>query len=134
MNKKTVIEIYAAAVCFFSAAAAIVSLIGALNGALSFAAPEFFMRGEVYGAHQTNRAFVRWLAREDRRRGAEETGLDLPESEEEIAALRRESFAAEIAAKKHNAAGGLASSLIAALLCGALFWPHWRRMHKRTEE
>ncbi|MGI9306902.1 MAG: hypothetical protein ACR2P5_06320 [Gammaproteobacteria bacterium] len=136
MSKRTVLQIYAAAVCFFSAAAGVVSLINMSHGALSLAAPEFFMRGEIYGAHQTNRAFVRWHAREDRLwgRDAENAAQRLPENEKELTALRAESFAAAIATERHNAAGSLANSFIAALLCAALFFPHWRQMQKRAEE
>ena len=137
MSKKTIVQIYAAAVCFFSAAAGIISFIGAVHGALSFFAPQFFMSGEIHGAHQNNRAYIRWQTREDRRwgRGAENNNAPpLPEDEEELTVLRAESFAAEIAAEKHNAARSLINSLIAALLCGALFLPHWRQMQKRAEE
>lgn len=133
MSKKTVLQIYAAAVCFFSAAAGVISLVGAVHGVLSFSAPEFFMSGEVYGAHQNNRAYVRWLSREERRWSGKPSAPELPEEEEELTALREESFAAKIAEKRHNAARSLVHSLIAVLFCAALFFPHWRLMQRREE-
>ena len=133
MKQFLVIKIYAAAVCFFSAAAGIISLISVADGVLSYAAPTFFMSGDIYNGHLNNRAYVRWHARESNRWGEAEP-QPLPSDEKELTILREESLSAAIAAEKHNAAASIVRSIIAALLCAALFFPHWRQMKKIPKE
>ena len=156
MKKMNTLQFYAAAVCFFSAAVLTIGGGSAVYSVVKIISPEMAIRGNDFNAHQNNRSFAQWYENRNRYMmpsyippavadELQDKGIDgipqsggsatkLPDNEEELTALRKESYAGLVAAKKHDAKMGLIETLITVLLAAFLFVIHWKMLKKSQND
>lgn len=122
--KKTILEIYALAVCFMTVTCFVIVLGIAAYSLLAVAKPEFTIDSWQYSAHQTNDAFWNdgctgrtFCAPQDKK--AERP----PESE--LTRRREESLARILANEQRDSAQLLVKCLIVILIDAATFLLHW---------
>jgi hypothetical protein len=121
--KKTVLEIYALAVCFVTVVCFVVSLGIASYAALGLVAPEFTMNSMTYSQHQTNDAF--WSnPMPGRFRGPEEKPKDRP-NESDLTRQRQESYARSVATEQRDSAQTLVKTMIIVTIDMVVFMFHW---------
>lgn len=123
--KKTAVEVYALAVCFFAAAVFAVSAAAAVWDVVEWAAPEFAMDGRDYECHQSDDAFQSCYERGDIGFYRRETPAPLPDGAA-LTTTREESFSRQINAGRRNAIKDLAQKGILCVMMMILFAAHWR--------
>ena len=121
--KKTALEVYALAVCFFAAAVFAVVLAAAVWDGVEWVAPEFAMNGRDYECHQTNAAF-RDCRAEYRAYPSGAQPAPLPQGAA-LTQMREQSYRRQINAERRSAQQGLAQKTIVAIVMLALFMAHW---------
>jgi hypothetical protein len=118
--KKTVLEIYALAVCFVTVVCFVVALGMALYSLVGIVNPEFTMDSWKYEQHQSNDAFL------DSPMGRGCCAEKKPRpSEPELTRLRTESYARAIAAERRANFQTLVKTLIVMLIDVLVFLGHW---------
>ena len=127
--KKTVVEIYALAVCFVTVVCFVVSMGFGSYGVIGMVSPEFTMSSLTYTQHQTNDAF--WSAPSGwsgpigaRFRGPGETLKERP-SEPELTKQREESYARALASERRDNAQVAVKALIVIVIDLVVFLCHW---------
>ena len=123
--KKSILEVYALAVCFFTVACFVVALGIGLYSLVQIANPEFTLDSEQYNRHQTNDAF--WNSNPIFAPSLDGDGKQKarpPESE--LTKQRLESYELAIKAEKRNGSQSLVKTLIVVLIDIAVFYAHWR--------
>jgi hypothetical protein len=118
--KKTVLEIYALAVCFVSVVCFVVALGMALYSLVGIANPEFTLDSWKYEQHQSNDAFFNSPVG----RGCCDEKRVRP-SEPELTRLRTESYAVAIAAERRENVQTLVKTLIVMAIDVLVFLGHW---------
>jgi len=121
--KRTLLEIYALAVCFFAVACFVIVLgMAAWNG-IALSAPGFTLSSYVWGHHQSDQAFRDYLAGQHRH--ADEKDYVPPEGTA-LTQARERSLALEIQSERRSAFQGLVRYVIILFIDAALFAVHWR--------
>lgn len=121
--KKSLLEIYALAVCFVTIICFAVSLGVGLYDVLEMSAPKFTLKSSDFEKHQTNEAFTRGWNEERRKKY----------TEEEIANLREASYQVALAKEKRDAVQSLIRIIIIMLIDIVIFVIHWK-IAKRARE
>lgn len=129
MRKKTVVEIYALAVCFLMVAAFTVSLGLAVWNVVQMNAPDFTMSTHQYERFQSDAAYRDYLlgARapwEQKPPARTREVLDM--SEDELRREREQRYAEALLLEQRDGVQGLVRNLIAIAVAVALFLLHWR--------
>ncbi|MGR8978907.1 MAG: hypothetical protein ACU84H_02280 [Gammaproteobacteria bacterium] len=128
--RKTIIEIYALAVCFFSVACLVITLGIALYDLVGIAAPAFTLDTRDYERHQSDQAFlesggttthivrVEGGERREEIRSATDSA-NLPKK-------REESFQRALKTEQRSAGQSLVRSTIIMIIASIVFMIHWR--------
>ena len=113
--KKTLLEIYALAVCFVAIICAAIMLgIGAYD-VVEMSKPEMTLRSWDYQRYQTNEGFTRdWPA-----------GKEIPD-DAKVTALRQEGYRVAVKAEQRDAVQSMVRVFIILLIDGLIFFAHWR--------
>jgi hypothetical protein len=118
--RKTILEIYALAVCFVAVVCFVVALGMALYSLVGIANPEFTLDSWKYEQHQTNDTFFNGphgrVSPDEKR---------VRPSAPELTRLRTESYAAAIAAERRENVQTLVKTLIVMAIDVLVFLGHW---------
>lgn len=120
--KKSLLEIYALAVCFVTIICFAVVLGVGMYDFLEMAKPEMTLKSYQYQKHQTNEAFTRSWSKKKRR-----------PSEEEITKMREKSYSVALEAERRDAVQSFIRVLIIMIIDLVIFLVHWR-LGKRARE
>lgn len=114
--KKTILEVYALAVCFVTVVCAVVALgIGAYD-LLEITNPEFTLSAHQYERHQTNEAFFTRECKDETRE----------KSEDEKTQQRLGSYERALKAESRDAVQSFVKVLIVLAIDILVFLIHWR--------
>jgi len=120
--KKTALEIYALAVCFFTVVCFAISLGIAMYDAVELSSPEFALSSWEYERHQSNEAFKQ-------RRfgcGSDDKENDLEKlSEDELTKRREQSYTLALKNERHDAVQSLVQTGIIMFIDAFIFLVHW---------
>lgn len=122
--KKSILEIYALAVCFVTVVCFVIAFGIATYAAIGIANPEFTLDSWTYGQHQTNDAFwngcagARYCGPDDKKRARP--------SEAELSTQREDSYVRAIANERRNSSQTVVRSIIVILIDLVVFGLHWR--------
>ena len=122
--KKSVLEIYALAVCFFTVACFVIVTGMAIWEVVRLSAPEFTLSSFLWQQHQTDDAFKTKLVNEHRYVAEKHTYT--PPEGTELTKARETSFAQAIASERRTASQDLIRNLIILLIDGLVFVVHWK--------
>lgn len=120
--KKSILEIYALAVCFFCVSGFVLSLAIAAYHVIAITRPEFTINSLPYMKHQSNDAYWR-EALLVRYYKPGETRKDRP-SETELTKEREESFTRELNVERRNSSQTLVKCVVVMLVNLLCFVPH----------
>jgi hypothetical protein len=123
--KKSILEIYALAVCFFTVVCFVVALGIAAYSMLAIAKPEFTIDSWQYLRHQTNDAYWNGHSGGGPYFGPSEKNRERP-SEPELTKEREESFARSLSNEQRSGSQTLVKCLIVMLIDATVFVLHWR--------
>ena len=124
MVKKTILEIYSLAVCFFTVACAVIALGMALWNMIQIIAPEFTIRSHDYKCHVSDEAYRRCFEQSHeylRKDGP----LPFPEGEA-LTNRRQQDYALLIHTERRDALQGIVQKTIIIFLDLLVFIVHWR--------
>jgi len=120
--KKSLLEIYALAVCFVTVVCFVIALGIGLYDLVELAYPEFSLSSYEYERHQSDEAFMRRWPKDKKR-----------PPEGEITKLREESYQTELRKEQRSAMQSLVQILIVLVIDVVVFFVHWR-LAKRARE
>lgn len=128
--RRTLVEIYALAVCFFSVACFVITLGIALYDLVEIATPAFTLDAREYERHQSDQAFLQsggTTTRIVRVEGGEriEETRPAPDSTD-LTKKREESFQRALAAERRGAGQSLVRAGIILLISCLVFMLHWQ--------
>lgn len=126
--KKSILEIYALAVCFATIVCFVVALGIALYDVIQIARPEFTLSSHVYNRHQSNDAFWNSSSQYDSR----EKDKKRP-PEKELTNRRMESYQQALQSERRDAFQGITKATIVIFIDIVFFIIHWR-IAKRARE
>jgi hypothetical protein len=125
--KKSLLEIYALAVCFVAAITALVGLISFANAGLVLAAPGVMMT--VPPNLENNDAF--WMSE---RTFDPATKAYVPRpAEDKLTAMRQTRLDQQAASERRTALRTLIRMIVLSLIAGAFFFFHWRIARQERE-
>jgi len=122
--KKSLLEIYALAVCFFTVACLVVVLGMAMWDGIQVATPDFTMYSANWIKHQTDDAFREALIAEHRYR--DEKSTYTPPTGADLTRAREESYARALLAERRDGFRELVRSLIILVIDMLVFLMHWK--------
>lgn len=122
--KRSILEIYALAVCFFTVACFVIVLGMAVWNFVAISTPEFALNNIVWEQHQSDEAFKARLLLEHRY-GSDKNTYTAPEGAA-LTAARDLSLSRAIASQRHGAIQDLVRNLIILLIDGIVFFIHWK--------
>ncbi|MDD4962352.1 MAG: hypothetical protein PHI11_00385 [Gallionella sp.] len=122
--KKTILEIYALAVCFVSIICFVVCLGVAGYSLVQIAKPDFTMRSYDFDNYQSNDTY--WKMKEGRGSCSKEDKSTIRPSESELTKQRTEAFSLEKASEQRDGEQTLVKTLIVILVDALAFLIHWR--------
>jgi hypothetical protein len=121
--KRSLLELYALAVCFFTVICLVIALGVGLYDLVQIAQPEFTISAQTYERHQSNeafasRAFISLI----------EPQTVPPEgaSQDEITSLRQDSYQAVLRMERRQASQSATLVAIVLAIDIAIFYFHWR--------
>jgi hypothetical protein len=121
--KKTVLEIYALAVCFVTVVCFVIALGIAAYGVVGITSPDFTMSSWMYTQHQSNDAF--WNSPGGSRgRGSEDKSKERP-NEPELTKLREASYDRALASERRDSFQSVTKSSIVIFIDVVVFFLHW---------
>lgn len=122
--KKSVLEIYALAVCFVTVVCLAIALGIAGYGVIGIINPDFTLSSWVYTQHQTNDAF--WISPGSQRirSGVEEKPKERP-NEAEVTKLRLASYERALTTERRDNFQSVTKSFIVVVIDIAVFFFHW---------
>lgn len=113
--KKSLLEIYALAVCFVTIICFAVVLGIGLYDVLEMSNPEMTLKSYQYQKHQSNEAFIRnWSKKKEKR------------SDSEITEIREKSYSVALKAEQRDAIQSFIRVLIIMLINVIIFLIHWK--------
>ena len=113
--KKSLLEIYALAICFVTIICFAVVLGIGLYDVLEMSNPEMTIKSYQYQKHQSNEAFTRNRSKQKEKR-----------SETEITETREKSYSVALKAEQRDAIQSFIRVLIIMLINFIIFLVHWR--------
>ncbi len=119
--KKSILEIYALAVCFATTVCFVIALGIALYSVIQIMNPEFTLGSYEYNRHQSNVAF--WKSC-DKRYGSNKEEKKRP-SEAELTKQRLESYRTTLKSEQRDAFQTLTKSSIVIIIDVIFFLAHW---------
>ncbi len=129
--KKTILEIYALAVCFFTIACFVITLGLLIWNFVEVATPEFTISSRDYECHQTDGAYKDCFSGQ-----YQYTKSENPEifpSGEELTKSRKSAYAQVIKSEQRNATQGIVQKLIIIIIDLLVFFAHWVLARKARE-
>ena len=120
--KKSLLEIYALAVCFVTVVCFVIALGIGVYDLVELAYPEFSLSSYEYERHQSDEAFMRHWAKDKKR-----------PAEGEVTKLREESFRTELRKEQRSAMQSLVQILIVLAIDVVVFFVHWRLAQRGRE-
>ncbi len=123
--KKSLLEIYALAVCFATIVCFVISLGFGIYDVVEMLKPEFTMNSYEYSRHQTNDAF--W-----KKKCSNDNEQPRP-NEDELTKQRGESFQRAIKAEQRDAFQSLTQILIILVINAFVFVIHWKIARRARE-
>lgn len=114
--KKSIIEIYALAICFVTVVCLVIALGVGIYDLVEIGNPEFTISSYEYKRHQSNESFIRKDCEKDK---------EIP-SDEEITRQRLESYQHTLSIEQRNAFQSLTLVIIIVILGIIVFFIHWR--------
>lgn len=128
--KKSVLEIYALAVCFMGVVALVISLgIGIFNS-VSILFPDFTVDQWQYEQHQSNDKF--WQNHPTRYPPEKNGELGEKPPEDELTKMRNNSYELVLKNEQRSGAQTLVKSIIFFLISSVVFFIHWRIYKKNA--
>ena len=128
--KKTILEVYALAVCFFAVACFVVTLGIALYDIVQIIDPEFTLNRYQYERYQSNDAF---RAAPGALHGQDEKERKAL-SEEDITRRREAGYAQALRAERHDGKQSLLRMAIIMLVDAGAFLIHWQIAQKARRD
>ena len=119
--KKSILEVYALAVCFATIVCFVISLGVAIYDIVRIANPEFTLSSHEYNRHQSNDAF--WDSYKSRYDNKDKE-LNRP-IEEDLTKQRTASYQQEIKSEKRNGYQSITISSIVLIIDIVVFLIHW---------
>ena len=129
--KKSILEIYALAVCFVALVCFVIALGIGVYDLVQIANPEFTINAYEYERHQSNEAFRRSSGRELRGIARGVPVGPTERSEEELTREREESYQSALRSEQRRAGQSLTMMAIVLLIDVLVFVPHWLLTRKR---
>jgi hypothetical protein len=127
--KKSLLEIYALAVCFATIVCFVISLGVAIYSIVEIINPKFTMNSYEYKRYQSNDAY--WLSRVDDYRNKEKD-MQRP-SEDELTKQKTEGYRLAVISEKRDGYQGLTKTAIIILINIVVFFIHWRIARRARE-
>ena len=122
--KKTVLEIYALAVCFVTVVCFVIALGIAAYAVVGIANPDFTMSSWVYTQHQTNDAFWNGPGSPQVHGVADEKSKERP-NEPELTKQREKSYERALASERRESSQAVVKSSIVMIIDIIVFFLHW---------
>jgi hypothetical protein len=122
--KKTVLEIYALAICFVTVVCFVIALGIAAYGIVGIANPGFTISSWVYAQHQTNDAFWNGPNAPRVHDGTDDKSKERP-NEAELTKQREASYERALASERRDNLQSIAKSSIVMLIDMIVFFLHW---------
>jgi hypothetical protein len=122
--KKTILEIYALAVCFVTVVCFVVALGIAAYGVVGIVKPDFTVSSWVYTQHQSNDAFWSGPGGSRVRSGGEDKSKERP-NEPDLTKLREASYERALASERRDNFQSVTKSSIVILIDLLVFIIHW---------
>ena len=122
--KKSLLESYGLAVCFFTVVCFVIVLGMTLWDGVKLTAPGFTLNSRDWKRHQSDEAFKEYLISEHRY-GSEKETYTPPEGAA-LSQAREQSFAQESQSEKRDGFQDLVRNLIILLINLGVFLAHWR--------
>ena len=126
--KKSILEIYALAVCFATIVCFVVAFGIALYDVIQISKPEFTLSSHVYNRHQNNDAFWNSCGQYD----SKEKDKKRP-AENELTKSRMESYQQALQSERRDAFQGITQATIIILIDVLFFVVHWRIARRARE-
>jgi hypothetical protein len=126
--KKSILEIYALAVCFATIVCFVVALGVALYDVIQIANPEFTLSSYEYNRHQSNDAFWNNCSQYD----SKDKDKKRP-PEDELTKRRMEGYRQAVQSERRNAFQGITMASIIILIDIVFFVVHWRIARRARE-
>ena len=126
--KKSILEIYALAVCFATIVCFVVTLGIALFDVIQIAQPEFTLSSHEFNRHQSNDAFWNSCGQYE----SKEKDKKRP-AEDELTKRRMESYRQALQSEKRDAFQGITKAIIILLIDTVFFVVHWRIARRARE-
>lgn len=126
--KKSILEIYALAVCFATIVCFVVALGIALYDVIQITNPEFTLSSYEYNRHQSNDAFWNNCKQYD----SKEKDKKRP-PENELTKRRMESYRQAVQSERRDAFQGITMAIIILLIDIVFFVVHWRIARRARE-
>ncbi len=126
--KKSILEIYALAVCFTCIIAIVISLVISIYSIIEISYPEFGVNNWEYQKHQTNNNF--W--KENRNIKFDQNNNNTPQrpSDKELTKLRIESYSVVLKNVKRESTQALVRTSIFLIISSIFFYLHWKIFKK----
>ena len=122
--KKTILEIYALAVCFFTVACFVITLGMAIWDTIELSAPEFTISNHNFECHYSDEAYNDCYSSKH-----QFTRDDSPKtfpSGQELTEKRQKAYEQILKSEQRQALQGLVQKLIILLIDALVFFAHWR--------
>ncbi len=123
--KKSLLEIYALAVCFATIVCFVISLGIGIYDLVEITNPEFTLSSHKYNRHQTNDAFWKNCYSSDKERTRP--------PEDELTKKRENSFQRALKAEKRDAFQSLTQIVIILIVNALVFLIHWKIARRARE-
>ncbi len=127
--KKSILEIYALAVCFAAIVCSAIALGVAIYNVIEIINPEFTISAQEYNHHQSNDSFWKGCSNVYGT-GKKEEKKPL---EEELTKLRLESYQQALKSERRNAFQSLTKTIIIIIIDIFFFVVHWRIARRARE-
>ena len=131
--KKSILEIYALAVCFVTVVCFVIALGIGLYSLVQIANPEFTLDSWQYNQHQTNDAFWGVDVTYPMPMGGGEKKKERP-PESELTKQRLESNERAVKAEQRSGSQSLVKVMIVIFINIAVFYAHWRISKRARSE
>jgi hypothetical protein len=127
--KKSLLELYALAVCFTTIVCFVVALGIAIYDIIRIVSPEFTLSSYEYDRHQNNDAFWKGY-----KCGYDKLGKEMQRPpEEELTKQRLESYQVEVKSEQRSGYQGMTKSVIVLIIDILVFIVHWQIARRARE-
>ena len=124
--KRSWLEIYALAVCFFTVACFVITLGIAVWDGVKICAPEFTLDNRDWKKHQTDEAFKESLISDHQYQSEKEKKPYVPPVGKELTEARNRSYSSELTGERREGLQDMVRTLIILLIDMGVFFLHWK--------